>query len=153
MPSLDFHLDLSALESQIDGIEDKTKAAVRPAAQAGAQVLYNRVLQNVAGIGVKSGNLRSSIYQAYSKDNSGEKRATYHISWNTKKAPHGHLLEFGHVQRYAVFLGSDGQWHTDKKRPIAPRIVAARPFVRPARDSIPAALEAVKDRFAEEMKK
>ena len=153
MLSLDFHLDLSELEKQIDGIEGKTKAAVRPAAQAGAQVLYNRVQQNVSGIGVKTGNLRSSIYQKYSKDNSSELMATYHISWNTKKAPHGHLLEFGHVQRYAVFVGSDGQWHTDKKRPIAPRIVAARPFIRPAGDSIPAALDAVKDRFAEEMSK
>jgi hypothetical protein len=34
------------------------------------------------------------------------------VSWNHRKAPHGHLVEFGHVQRYASYVGKDGNWYT-----------------------------------------
>lgn len=60
----------------------------------------------------KPGNLRNSIYHAYSKDNSKEgEKATYHISWNYKKAPYGHIIENGGPKR------------------------AAHPFLRPAYDA------------------
>ncbi|MBV2184457.1 MAG: hypothetical protein KUL88_07955, partial [Rhizobium sp.] len=87
--------------------------------------------------------------------------------WNAKKAPHGHLLEYGHVQRYAVFIGKDGKWHTAIRpeklgtpkprrnasqaekdayylpRKGGPRFVAARPFVRPAAAKFPEAVAAM----------
>lgn len=133
----------------------KVESAVRPAAQAGTQVIYDAVKANVAAIGTKTGNLSRSIYQAFSPEQSGSGKATYHISWNAKKAPHGHLVEFGHIQRYKVYVGKDGKWYTavrpsmaKKPRPSrrapqavkdayyvplpSPRQVAARPFIRPA---------------------
>ena len=59
-----------------------------------------------------SGNLRDSIYQVYSKDNSlDNKIATYHVSWNAKKAPYGHMVENG----------------TSRTK--------AQPFIRPAFDA------------------
>ena len=90
----------------LEQLDERAKQAVRPAAFDAAEVFYQEVLTRVP---VKSGRLRSAIYRAYSENNSktGEK-ATYHISWNARKAPHGHLIEFGTVR------------------------AAARPFIRPA---------------------
>lgn len=138
--------DTDALDRMLDALATDVEEAVRPAAQAGAQVLYNAVKGNVAKIGSVSGSLQRSIYQAYSKDNSGEGRATYHISWNAAKAPHGHLVEYGHIQKYTVFVGKDGKWRTDKLNPLeTPRQVAARPFVRPAMAMFGAAQSAAID--------
>lgn len=131
-------VDLNAVNELLHQLAGDIHKAVRPAAQAAADVMYKAVLQNVDAIGSKTGNLRASIYQAFSEENSkavgdGYSRATYHVSWNAKKAPHGHLLEYGHIQKFAVYLGSDGKWYTNKKAPLAhPKQVAARPFVRPA---------------------
>jgi len=125
--------DLAGLDRMIDYLATDVDAAVRPAAYAGAQVLYRTVHHNVAGLHTVTGNLRRSIYCAYSRDNSGKGRATYHISWNYRKAPHGHLLENGHWMRYRVYRGKDGHLHTDKSQPLAtPVWVPAHPFVRPA---------------------
>lgn len=118
----------------------------RPAAQAGAQVFVDEVRARVNGIGRVTGNLRDSIYQVYSKDNSFGGRAEYHISWNYKTAPHGHLVEYGHVMRYKTYVGRDGNWYTDKRFPLpVPKHVPAKPFLRPAYD-------AAKDRAATAMK-
>ena len=92
--------DTSGLDQMLDALGDDVDAAVRPAAQAGAQVLYDQVKMNVAGVGRKSGNLDRSIYQKFSPEKSGEGWAVYHVSWNHITAPHGHLLEYGYLQRY-----------------------------------------------------
>jgi hypothetical protein len=105
-------VDLSSLNTMLHELGDAAEAAARPAAQAAAQVLYDGVVANVEAIGQKSGNLRSSVYQVYSQDHSGPGFATYHVSWNHRKAPHGHLLEAGYIQRYASYIGKDGRWHT-----------------------------------------
>lgn len=114
------------VNAALDQIESVAIKAIRPAAQAGAQVFYNEVKLNASPprLGQKTGNLQNSIYQVFSKDNSTERRATYHISWNHIKAPHGYLIENG--------------WSR------AP----AHPFVRPAFDSrTNAALQASKERY------
>lgn len=164
-------VDLGALG--MNALADGAEAAVRPAAQVGAQVFYDQVKTNVRGLGRKTGNLDGSIYQVYSRDNSNQARAEYNISWNRKKAPHGHLVEFGHVQRYVTYIDKRGQWQTavrpsmrGKPRPKrsapqavkdayyvplkgGPRIVGAKSFVRAA--STPAmqrrARNAMVDRF------
>lgn len=111
--SFGIHADTSGLESLLDAIGEAAESAVRPAAQAGAQVLYNGVRANVGQIGRVSGNLEKSIYQYYSHEKSVEGlKATYHVSWNHTKAPHGQLLERGWLQRYAVRLSEKGQWVT-----------------------------------------
>ena len=146
--------DSGGLDAALDGITAQAQANARPAAQAGAQVLYDEVKTNVAAIGKKTGNLDASIYQAYSKDNSTETRATYHVSWNAKEAPHGHLVEFGHIQTRKVYIGSDGKWYTSPEKLPEPKHVAARPFVRPAFDAkAQAALEAAKAKWVEGMSK
>lgn len=154
-PSASFALnvDLESLEDEIDGIEAQLMENARPAAQAGAEVIYRAVRRNVEAIGRKTGNLADSIYQAFSDDNSqeggvGYLRATYHVSWNAHKAPHGHLIEYGHIQKYKVYVGSDGNWYTNKNAPLPePVQVAARPFVRPAMATFPQAEAAMRERL------
>jgi hypothetical protein len=159
--TINMPVDLVAFDAVIDGIERDVSAAIRPAAQAGAEVIYQAVLQNVQKIRSVTGNLRSSIYQAFSEDKSqvagsGYARATYHISWNAKTAPHGHLIEWGHLQRYEYYKGNDGKVRpmvrpgleftkkpgrrasqAEKDAYYVPRIggpkqVPAKPFIRPA---------------------
>lgn len=83
--------------------------ATRPAAQAGAQIVYERAKQlapvsdaahmfQIEGRGYgpfKPGTLRDSIYQAFSKDNSFKDVSVYHVSWNADKAPYGAMVEVG----------------------------------------------------------
>lgn len=128
--------DLAGLDALLDGLGDSVDEAVRPAAQAGAQILYEAVKQNVAGIKRKTGSLAESIYQAYSESNSNQHKAEYHVSWNSAKAPHGWLVENGHLQRYRYYQGNDGQ---------------IRPMVRPGMDGTKKpkrrASQAVKDAY------
>lgn len=39
--------------------------------------------------------IQDAIYRVYSPERSTGAVKTYRVSWNKKKAPHGHLLEFG----------------------------------------------------------
>lgn len=94
-------VDLSGLESLLHDLGEVAEENVRPAAQAAIQVLYDVVSSNVAAIPSVSGNLARSIYQAYSQQNSRSDLATYHLSWNASKAPHGGLVEYGYWQRYS----------------------------------------------------
>lgn len=137
-------LDLSGLDAQLDADAEVCEEAARPAAQAAIQVFYDEIRANVAKIKRQTGNLASSIYQVYSKDNSGQGYATYQASWNARKAPHGHLVEFGHLQRYEVtYDPATKRFTTHKDRPLAaPKQVAARPFVRPAFAKAQEALDA-----------
>lgn len=158
-------VDLAGVNAMLQEMGDAAEAATRPAAQAAAQVLYDEVGSNVNAIGRKSGNLASAVYQAYSDQRSGPGFATYAVSWNHNKAPHGGLVEFGHIQRYVSYVGSDGNWYTairpsmrGKPKPkrrasqaekdayyvtlASPKQVAARPFVRNAASKFPQAAAA-----------
>jgi hypothetical protein len=152
-PPISMPVDLSAFNQMLAGIEEDIAHALRPAVQAGAEVIYRAVLRNVDSIGVKTGRLRSSIYQAFSERDSkavegGYSRVTYDVSWNPKKAPHGHLVEYGYIQKFKVYLGKDGKWYTNKKAPLAsPKQVPARSFMRRATSSSEAAADAVVEKF------
>lgn len=100
-----------------------------------------------------AGNLQRSIYQAYSKDESGKGYATYHASWNATKAPYGHLVEFGFVQRYEVtFDPKTKRFTTHRDRPLAsPKQIAAKPFVRPAFAKAEEALNAAEQKYLTEL--
>lgn len=149
------NVDTSGLERWLDELADEAEAAARPAAQAAAQVLYEEVKRNVGRIRRKTGNLDRSIYQVFSAAKSSEAKATYHISWNARKAPHGHLVEFGHLQRYEIsFDPNTKRFTTHKDRPLpAPRLVAAKPFLRPAMAKFPQALEAAKEELFKRLDK
>jgi HK97 gp10 family phage protein len=150
MSSVSIKFDADKAFAALDNLSETATKAARPAAQAGAQVFYDEVNSNVARIKKKTGNLASSIYQVYSKDNSDEKRATYHISWNARKAPHGHLVEYGHIMTRKAYIGSDGNWYTSKVLLASPKQVAAKPFIRPAYDSkAQVALEVARDKWIE----
>lgn len=164
--SFSISCDLSGLNALLDDLEGSVQSAIRPAAQAAAQVLYDNVLANVGrAVGQYTGRLENAIYQAYSRSNSSDDRATYHISWNSRKAPHAHLVEFGYLKRYKSYVAKNGRWYTAVrpemrgKRPPGRRAsqaakdayyvtlptpiqVAARPFVRRAQAAFPAALAA-----------
>jgi HK97 gp10 family phage protein len=117
--SFNIGVDTSGLDSLLETLGSAASEVVRPAAHAGALVLYTRakLLAPVfaggpkfikrsnsgksGGYWIKPGQLRDSIYRVYSKDNSGDGVATYHISWNHKKAPHGHWIENGNAKHDA----------------------------------------------------
>ena len=134
-------IDTTGLEAAIDKIEADVKKAIRPAAQAGAQVLYNEVKLNVSRIKSLTGNLNESIYQVFSQSKSvesgdGYSKAVYEISYNHTKAPHGYLIEKGRLQRYKMTVYKDG---------------SIRPMVRPSMRGKPApkpsASQAAKDDY------
>lgn len=153
--SLTMVINSKSLDDLVDSLNGLADEAARPAAQAMAQVFYDEIKRNVSKIGRVTGNLERSVYQAFSASNSGPTNATYHISWNHKKAPHGHLVEWGHVQRYKMFRDNQGRVRLmvrpgmdgiKKPRRNAtqaekdayyvkldtPKQVAAQPFIRPA---------------------
>ena len=149
--SFNLSIDLSAFERDMEALAERAEKAARPAAQAGAQVIYERVKANVAALGRKTGNLDSAIYQAFSANNSGEGKATYHVSWNATKAPHGHLVEWGYIKRWQSIM-INGKWVTLKNRPLAtPVQVPGKAFMRRAKDAIPMAEEAMRVTFLERM--
>ena len=149
--SFNLSIDMSSFERDMEALAERAEKAARPAAQAGAQVLYDRVKVNVAALGRKTGNLNSSIYQAYSANNSNESKAVYHVSWNATKAPHGHLVEWGYIKRWQS-ITINGKWVTLKNRPLAtPVQVPGKAFMRRAKDAIPMAEEAMRVTFLERM--
>ena len=102
-------MDVAKFKEQLRATADELGRATRPAAQEGAQIIYLQARLNCpesesahmfhgtnAIYGPYSpGNLRNSIYQVFSKDNSFKDVSTYHISWNADKAPYGAMVEFG----------------------------------------------------------
>lgn len=147
--SFNLSIDVRAFESEMEQLAERADKAVRPAAQAGAQVLYERVKVNVAALGRKTGNLNSSIYQAFSEGNSNQSKSVYHISWNATKAPHGHLVEWGYIKRWQSIM-INGKWVTLKNRPLAtPVQVPGKAFMRRAKDALPMAEEAMRAKFLE----
>ncbi len=145
--------DASSAMAGLDGIAAAAAAVVRPVAQAGAQVLYEEARRRApvgephVGKGGKhypGGTLKASIYQVYSTDKSAQGRAVYHVSWNAAKAPHGHLIEFGHWQMHRVVKLAEGRFISLKAEKLPqPRWIAAQPFIRPAFDArLQAALQA-----------
>lgn len=101
--------DADRMLDYLDGFGEQVQANLRPVAAAGAKVLYDRVKMNVAGLGRVTGNLDSSIYRVLSESLSTDDRVVYHISWNHKKAPHGHLVEYGYMRRYEYYQNDQGQ--------------------------------------------
>lgn len=177
MTAMSMGLDLAAFRAIVESDRKAVNEASRPAAQAGAQVLYDSVLQNVRGLGRKTGKLAAAIYQAYSPENSRNGKHQYNVSWNAGKAPHGHLVEFGYLQRYRMYQGNDGQIRPMVRpgmdgqkrprrrasqaekdayyvpRPGGPLHVPGKAFVRRAVDQFPKALDAAEVEFTQQLKK
>ena len=124
---LKVEFDMTGLTAQLDALQLKVKAAIRPAAHAGSELLYNEVRARVP---FDSGALLASIYQKHTASPSAEGVfSSYAISWRKGRgraaikmlgdglsglpvAFHGQLIEYGWVQRYAMHQAADGQWYT-----------------------------------------
>lgn len=137
-------MDVARFQESLRATAEKMHAATRPAAQAGAQIIYERARLN-APVSSKThyfhingrkygpyapGNLRDSIYQVYSKSNSYKDRSVYHISFNKDKAPYGFAYEYGNSSRGAQSF-------------IARSVIETRTEVR----------QAIKERFIQEVSK
>ena len=110
---LTFDMDIGALNAQIDAIKTKAEAAIRPAAQAGAQVFYDAVKASAPkskkghwfhGTSFKStgqkywfesGSLKNAVYQVYAKSESTKDQAVYQVAWNHRKVPYGFMVVHG----------------------------------------------------------
>jgi hypothetical protein len=100
-PPVLLSVDTSAVENMLATLGQDIEESIRYVAQAGAQVFYDEVKKNVSQIKPKTGNLNNAIYQKFIPEESVDgKRAVYRISWNIMKAPHGGLVEWGHLIRY-----------------------------------------------------
>lgn len=116
---------LGALSEDIESITRTMSYAMGSALEKEAKAFAPR----------KSGKFASSIYVAYS-ERSTDTRKVYAVSWNRKKAPHGHLLEFGHWRTNVVVQQSNGTWITTKEKLDTPQWVPAKPTLRPAFDTM-----------------
>lgn len=127
----------ASLNAQLDQLQATVADALRPAAQAGAQVLYDEVRLNAPrsekahftkgkAQTYQPGNLQRSIYQAYNAEISVDgKTAVYSVSWNKSKAFYGRFVEYGTAR------------------------MPAHPFLRPAYEAKKAeALQAAQASFA-----
>lgn len=118
--SMKIKMNVAQFRQALQATAQQLNEATRPAAQAGAQVIYDRAKalvpvsqaahyfygQNAKYGPYSPGNLKNAIYQVFSKDNSYKDVSTYHISWNAEKAPYGAMVEFGTSQAPAhSFIG------------------------------------------------
>lgn len=139
---MSIRIDTAAFSAALEKRKQALLEAVRPAAQAGAEFVYQEARtrcpvsaeahifhgSSYRKTGTRylfyPGDLRKAIYQVYSKDKSGPATAVYHVSWNSKKAPYGYMVEYGTSR------------------------AAAHPFMRPAIIAAePRALEAMRVEF------
>ena len=113
MSTFSIHFDVSALDAQVDALQDDMQQALRPAAQAGAQLLYDHVLLNTPrsdkghwfhGTSFKvngkkywfdSGTLRQSVYQAFATKESHPLHPVYSVGFNPRKCPYAYMVEYG----------------------------------------------------------
>ena len=107
--------NLGALLDKMDRIAKATQENARVSAKAGADVLYQEVLDRVpvskkehSTKGKKQtyqpGNLKRAIYRAYMDKDSGNGVAKYRISWNKTDAFYGLFVEneYGNSRRPAT---------------------------------------------------
>lgn len=84
-----------------------------------ADVVYNEAHVRVPvgteeGGSITPGLLKSALYRAYDERQTILSPDTYRytISWNSKKAPHGHLVEFGHWMPFKYVRDKSGEYWT-----------------------------------------
>ena len=133
------NVDFKDAVAGLDKLSEIRVKLARSMAVAGGKVLRDEAKAR-APVGTDEGGSKSpgllqrAIYAAYRDAVSTEAKQVYAISWNAKKAPHGHLIEFGHWQTHARYKGKDGNWYTGAKFAV-PKWVPAHPFLRPAMDA------------------
>ena len=103
------NVNIAAFKEQLRTTVDKLHAATRPAAQSGAEIIYQRARINAPVSDASHffhirgkkygpyapGTLKNSIYQVFSKDKSYKDVSTYQVSFNKDKAPYGYIVHNG----------------------------------------------------------
>lgn len=125
--------DMDALFRGIDKLKEDGYKVARSMGVAAGQLMRDEAKANV---GVETGKLRSAIYVAFDERTSTANRVRYNVSWNSKKAPHGHLVEFGHWRRNVQVQLPNGQWITTNERLPQPVFVKPQAFLRRAYDTL-----------------
>ena len=134
MDSIKATVDTSEWAEALQALKgDFRTRLARSMAVAGGEVLRDEAKARVTE---HTGRLKNAIYLAYRDAHSTEKVVMYSVSWNAKKAPHGHLVEFGHWQVHPARKDQSGEWVSDPTKLLKePRWVPADPFLRPAFDA------------------
>ena len=130
-------LDTSEWDAALVKLDGPLKEKLaRSMAVAGGTLLRDEAKQNAP---VDTGLLRDSIYLAFKDNLSNDAQIVYSVSWNSKTAPHGHLIEFGHWHVEGGKGGERTSW------------TPAQPFLRPAFDQAPRAQQAMIQRGRERL--
>lgn len=125
-------VDLSSVLAGLDRLSGVSESLARSMAVAAGQAVRDEAKARAP---VDTGKLKGALYLAYSERRSRESTVVYSVTWNSKQAKHGHLLEFGHWQTHALYKGRDGEWYVGA--PLAhPKWVPAHPFLRPAYEAV-----------------
>lgn len=141
----------SSLKQQLEalGNPEFARQVARSAALAGAKVITERAKQlaplyagppknrysapgQISGK-VIPGELRDSIYNAYTPEMSVNGAQFYSVSWSTAKVGYGHLIEFGHIVK-------------NRKNGAELGFAQPRSFIRKAADSTDKAFVAMRNR-------
>jgi HK97 gp10 family phage protein len=127
------NIELGDLFTRLERYSQQIKSEVILAGAAAAASVFYEEVKTRAPVGIKphrshgrtlqAGALRAAIYRVYDKNSSSDTRKQYEIGWNRKKAPHGHLVEFGTVK------------------------MSAQPFLRPSLSASAAAIQAGNQRM------
>lgn len=133
--------DFGAVQEALSRLSGPLRESLaRSMAVAGGKVLRDEAklrapVGTEEGGSIHPGALRDAIYLAHKDANSTASQQVYSVTWNSKKAPHGHLLEFGHWQPYVVRKVPGRGYYTTKVKKDVPTWTPAYPFLRPALDS------------------
>lgn len=145
MANTGMKLDASEWTAALEKLGGPLRVSLaRSMAVAGGKVLRDEAKQQAP---VESGKLREAIYLAFKDGMSTDAQVVYSVTWSPKKAPHGHLIEFGHWRYNKIINGypqkslingkKRGNGPQDHGGPGAlqtPIWTPAKPFLRPAYD-------------------
>jgi hypothetical protein len=125
--------DFSGWQRAVEKLQGPLKVSLARSIAVGMGEVLRDEAKQLAPI--KEGVLKDSIYLAFKEGRSNGQEVVYSVTWNHLKAPHGHLIEFGHLRVNEVIRLDDGTWRFTTTRLPEPKFVAAHPFLRPALDS------------------
>lgn len=164
---------LNGFRAALDKVGAEMLDAARPAAYDGSDVILAEINSKVASMGQRKGLLHNAIYRVFAR-RSQDDVPIYDVGVNMRKAPHWHLIEYGHWRYYAAKQLPNGDWVTLKRKgakgkkpsrkaskavkdayyiPLkTPVWVPARPYLRPAKAALPQALAAARKTFLERIR-
>ena len=167
---------LNGFRAALDKVGAEMLDAARPAAYDGSDVLLEEVQKNFSKypiMGGKDNTLYKALYRVFAR-RSQDGVPIYDVGVNMRKAPHWHLIEYGHWRYYAAKKLPNGDWVTLKRKgakgkkppqkaskavkdayyiPLkTPVWVPARPYLRPAKEALPKALAAARKTFLERIR-